>query len=188
MRILYRLLICFLCLLLLSACAPIEEEGIANYDKNTCSYGLTRFLFPSDEFLDLFEIKKSDYHYWDSNDLVWGYTKVFSYLSYDSETYTQAKEYCLETFHFSVGDTYNYNEYTFMETSDYIIATASDNEDITSDFPRWFNMFGYHDESNTLFFLGYYNGNPKSEERSLAEHDFGAFLESVYGVYYTWEN
>ena len=177
MRILCTLSICFLCLLLLSACAPVQKDGIANYDKNTCSLGLTTNLFPSDEFLNCFEVKKSDYHYWNSDDWTWGYAKVFAYLNYDSATYAQAKEYCLGAFNLSVGDTHIYDEYTFVETTGYTPKNASANWALKSEFPQRFNMFGYHDESNTLFFLGYYNGNPQSEECSLAKRDFGGQYE-----------
>ena len=171
-------------LLLLPACAPIQKEGIANYDKATCSVGLTANLFPSDDFLNRFPYQDSVYHYWDAEDLVWGYAKVFASLSYDAEIYEAAKTYCLENFNLSEGHTYAYNECHFAEHICYKSKNASGNWVLESQFPRHFNMFGYHDESHTLFFLGYYNSDPESEERILAQDDFSTFLKEVYSEYY----
>ncbi len=187
MRSFYTVLLILLIFLMLTACAPVQKDGIDNYEKYTCSVGLTSNLFPSDDFLALFPFKNSDYHYWDSDDWIWGYVKTFSYLTYDAEIYAAAKEYCLENFSLSEGHSYAYNEYCFIENVCYEVKDESNEWGVESTFPRHFNMFGYHDESCTLFFFGYYNGAPRSEEKELALDDFSAFMKTVYKEYYDFD-
>lgn len=171
-------------LLLFTACTPIEEDGIAAYDQGTCSVGLTANLFPSEDFLENYPYQSSAYHYLDTEDWIWGYAKVFACLSYSAEAYADAKAYCMENFNLSDGFHYNQNGYCFAEHICYKSKDSSGEWHLESQFPQHFNVFGYHDESCTLFFLGYYNGDPKAEERTLAQNDFGAFLEEVYAEYY----
>ena len=172
------------CLLVLSACKPIEKEGITNYDPATCSVGLTANLFPSGDFLTIYPYQSGDYHYLDTEDLVWGYAKAFARLSYDPETYAEVKTYCLENFNLSRSQSRTVNGYTFSEHICYKSKDASGTWQLDSHFPKQFNMFGYHDESCTLVFLGYYNGDPESEESALAQTDFSSFLSTVYAEFY----
>ena len=171
----------------LSACTPFEIEGIENYNKSTCSVGLTANLFPSDCFLAEFDYVKSKYHYIDKEDWAWGYAKVFACLTYDPEVYADAKKYCLDTFLLSEEHSYIYNGYCFAEHICYKSKSSSGEWVLESDYPKRFNMFGYHDESCTLFFVGYYNGDPNDAEKKLALSDFPIFIQEVYKEYYDFK-
>ena len=184
MRLTKTLSVVLIVMLLLTSCTPIRKEGIGNYDKATCSFGLTENLFPSDDFLDSYLFCDSDYRYWDAQDPVWGYAKAFVKLSYDTKTYEDAKAYCLESYSPLEKHTFTHNDYHFVEHLSYKSKDSSDAWVLTSLFPQHFNLFGYHDESQTLFFLGYYNGNTKSEEYILAQEDFSSFLNEVYSEFY----
>jgi hypothetical protein len=109
---------------------------------------------------------------------------VFACLTYDAETYVDAKAYCMENFNLSEGFDHTHNEYSFAEHVCYKSEDSIGEWHLESQFPRKFNMFGYHDESCTLIFLGYYNGDPESEESALAQTDFSAFLSTVYAEFY----
>ena len=178
--------ICLICLFLLTACAPIQKEGIDNFDKATCSVGLTANLFPSDDFLNRYPFQDSVYHYYDTEEPIWGYAKAFASLSYDPEIYEDAKAYCLTTFRLSEDQIFNYGDYYFTEQICYKSKDTSGKWILESQFPRHFNLFGYNDESRTLFFLGYYNGDPESKEQTLAQNDLYAFVEEVYSEYYNF--
>lgn len=167
-----------------SGCAPVEKRGLDHFEKHTCSVGLTANLFPSDEFLTDFECEYGDYQYFDSDDWKWGNVNVSAYLCYSTENYENAKDYCLEKLSFCDSHQYEVQGFQFYE----ILCHQSMSE--SGDFlggcryPRQFNMFAYNDQTCTLLFLGYYNGEPDNEEKQLAETDFSAFLKAVYYEYY----
>lgn len=171
-------------ILLLTACTTLEEEGIDSYNLATCSFGLTRYLFPSEDYLERFPYEDSIYHYLDTGDLAWGYAKAFASLRYDAAVYEDAKSYCMENFNLEESLRFACDDYRFMEHICYQSKDAEGNRVPESRFPMQFNLFGFHDETHTLFFLGYYNGDASSEERALATENFSAFLESAYGEYF----
>ena len=175
-----------LIVVLLSACTPYQKDGIENFSKYTCSVELTANLFPSDDFLQKYSYIQSDYHYIDTEDWVWGYAKAYARLVYEPEAYETAKQYCLDSFVLSEEHTYKNNQYSFSEHLCYKSKNEAGEWVLESDFPRHFNMFGYDDETCTLFFIGYYNGDPNSAERKLAQTDFYSFLSKVYGEYYSF--
>ena len=169
------------------ACAPVRKDGLPNYDKHTCTVGLTARLFPSDEFLERFQYTEGDYHYWDSDDWIWGYAKTFAYLRYDPAVYQDAKQYCLEEFAFNSSNLHinTDNGYSFQEVYGSVAEYAIDPAVASNcNFPGCFNLFGFNDESNTLYFLGYYNGDPNSGERNMALTQFDEFINKVYGEYF----
>jgi len=171
---------------LLSACTPIQKDGIENFSKYTCSVELTANLFPSDGFLEKYNYMQSDYHYIYTEDWVWGYAKAFARLTYTPEVYEAAKQHCLDSFVLSEDHTYCNSQYSFTEHLCYESKNEAGERFLESDFPRHFNMFGYDDESCTLFFIGYYNGDPNSAEKELAQTDFYSFLSQVYGEYFNF--
>lgn len=170
----------------LSACTPYQKDGIENFSKYTCSVELTANLFPSDDFLQKYNYTQSDYHYIDTEDWVWGYAKAFARLTYAPEVYEAAKQHCLDSFVLSEEHTYRNSQYSFTEHLCYKSKNEAGEWVLQSKFPRHFNMFGFDDESCTLFFIGYYNGDPNSAERELAQNDFYSFLSEVYGEYYNF--
>lgn len=186
MRIFRVLSMVVLVVFLLSACSPIQKEGLENFHPAHCSYGLCQQLFPTDSFLSDYKYIDGDFYFIDTQDFGWGYAKAFAYLTFDPEIYIIAKQYCLDSFLLSDENCYQWDNYHFSEHICYKGKDADGEWILKSDFPRHFNMFGYHDESCTLFFLGYYNGDPQSKERELAVDDFYAFLKEVFGDYYTF--
>jgi len=165
-------------------CTKLEISNLENFRKETCSVSLSEYLFPHNDYLSLFEYGDGDYHYLDTGDIAWGYVEAFAYLSYEPEIYEEAKKYCLDHFDLCDNHEYEYDEYRFHEHLCHKTKDENGNLDVGCAFPRHFNMFGFHDDSCTLFFLGYYNGDPESTEKELAQTDFGAFLKAVYAEYY----
>ena len=175
-----------LAVVLLSACTPIQKNGLENFEKYDCTFELTANLFPSDDFIQKYDYVQGDYQYFDNCDLWWGYSKAFARLTYTPEVYEVAKQHCLDSFVLSEKHTYRNSQYVFTEHLCYKSKNEAGERVLESDFPRHFNMFGYDDETCTLFFIGYYNGDPNSAERKLAQTDFYSFLSKVYGEYYSF--
>lgn len=171
---------------LLSACTPFQKNGLENFDKNDCTFGLTANLFPSDNFIQNHDYVQGDYYYYDKCDLWWGYSKAFARLTYAPEVYEAAKQHCLDSFVLSEDHTYCNSQYSFTEHLCYESKNEAGEWVLQSKFPRHFNMFGYDDESCTLFFIGYYNGDPNSAEKELAQTDFYSFLSQVYGEFFNF--
>jgi hypothetical protein len=92
----------------------------------------------------------------------------------------------MDNFFLSEEHSFTCNEYRFTEHICYQSKETSGEWVLASQFPRHFNLFGFNDETHTLFFLGYYNGDPAAEERTLALDDFNSFLDEVYSEYYSF--
>lgn len=173
--------------LLLTGCTPIRVDGLQDYSKEDSSFSITKHLFPSDDFLIDYPYLDGDYHYYGKVDLGPGYDKAFAYLAYDPETYAEAKEHCLNQFNLAKDVIYACDNISFLEHLWYTIKDDSGEWVIINKFPRQFNMLGYDDASCTLYFIGYFNGDSKSAERTLAEENFKEFLKSAYGEYYDFD-
>lgn len=180
---------CAVCLLLvcllafLSSCSTVEIEGIENYSPTDCSYGLTKYLFPGDHYLTMFEYEESGYWYSDKSNLLWGHATVLAYLRYSPEDYEEAKSFCMEEFLLSSQHQFTHSGYEFAEH--YCHDVLGENGDLVlgCNYPELFNMFAYNDESCMLVFLGYYNNNPNDPTPQLAKTDFEMFLTSTYPVF-----
>lgn len=176
-------LICIIAFsLMLSACSPIVKQGLDNFGLADSTLSLCSHLLPSEEFLTTSNYIGGDYRYWDQNDLFSTNTseKVFLYLEYAPADYQKAKEYCLSNMQLSSKNTKEHNGYVFTEN----LALGSN-----ASFPYHFNMFGYNDSLNQLFFIGYHNSKAiysyaDGTTAELAENDFGSFLNTVFGEYY----
>ncbi len=169
-----------------SCAEPIVKSSIDSYTQATCSFGLTSNLFPSEDYITAFEYEEADYAYYDSCDFVWGYAKAFAYFQYSEEEYQKAKDFCLNTIPLD-SKTYEYGGYCFSEYLCYTIKDETGEWIPQSRFPEHFNMVGYNDEKCILVFIGYYNGDPESAEKSLAQTDFGAFLTTVFSEYFNFD-
>ena len=165
----------------LSACSTIDISGLENFRKETCSVELTANLYPSDDFLSRFHYEKGSYRYIDKDDWQYGDVLAISHLTYTPEIYKKAKEFSLSNLTFCKEHSYECNGYTFTEL---FCHTVTDEHGVRCNYPKHFNMLAYNDESCTLVFLGYYNGDPNAEEKVLALSDFGSFLETVYSDYF----
>lgn len=155
------------------ACSPIKICGLNNFNINDSSTGLNLKLLPSDDFLFDYRYIEGDYCYFDEEDWIWGFEKTIIYLRYTQEEYIKAKKHCLSKFLLSDIHKYKYSGFEFYENT----------LNFSGTYPNQFNMFGFNDETCTLIFLGYYNGDPTDESVQLALTDFGTFLEGVLGSF-----
>lgn len=162
--------------IILSACSSVYEiHGLHNFNINDCNMGLTKNLLPNESFLVDYPYSNGDYHFYE-NKLQ---PKTLMILQYDSDIYDGAKEHCLRSFVLIGGNCHEFGEYCFVENNTYWESNGKD-----SRYPEWFNMFGYNDETQTLFFLGYYVDRISDEDRILATTDFQGFLTKHFGEYY----
>ena len=164
----------------------IELRGVENYIPSTCSFGLTSNLFPSEDIISMFGFEEGDYAYYDSGDRNHGYAKAFAYFRYPKDEYEVIKSQSLNTVPL-MSKQYEYNGYVFSE---YLCYSGTDENGVLAPqslFPQQFNMVGYNDEERILVFIGYFNGDPESSERALAQTDFGAFLNAAYSEYYNFD-
>lgn len=178
------LIIIVLCSIFLCACSELEIAGLDNFREETCSVGLTDNLFPNDEFIELFAFEGGDYFFVEDADILWGKVTVFSYLYYSPETYSDAKNSCLNSWYFCEDHQYEYGNYYFLEHPSLRGKDPGEIPPVQCDYPKSFNMFGYNDETYTLIFLGYYNGNPEDPIKSIAETDFKTFLLENYSRFF----
>ena len=158
----------------LISCSPIQICGLDNFNINDSSTGLNVKLLPSEDFLFDYKYSEGNSFFLDQEDWIWGFEKTIVYLSYSSDEYVKAKEYCLSKFVLSSISKYEYNGFEFYENTCMFSGT----------YPKQFNMFGFNDTKCTLMFLGYFNGDPNNEKAQLALTDFGDFLEINFSEYY----
>lgn len=180
----FSLVIIVLCSIFLCACSGLEITGLDNFREETCSVGLTDNLFPTDEFIELFAFEDGDYFFVEDADILWGKVTVFSYLHYTPEIYSDAKNYCLNNWSFCEDHQYELGDYHFIEHPSLRGQSFSEITPLKCDYPKSFNMFGYNDETHTLIFLGYYNGNPEDPSKTAAETDFKTFLSENYSTFF----
>lgn len=160
---------------LCSCSSTIELDGLDNFSIYDCKVELTVYLLPSETFLSDYTYSQGDYYFYEYK----MHPKAFIYLQYDLEEYTQAKAYCFSRFALVEDNRHEFGGYCFIENNTY-----HDSKNESSWYPKWFNMFGYNDETQTLFFLGYYNGSISDEDKALATTDFSGFLIKHFGEYY----
>lgn len=160
-----------------AGCGAMDITGIENYDPSMSTVGLTQDLFPREDFPETYQYTDSFFRYYDSLDLVWGYETAAACFVYDPAVYQEAKDHCFETFELCQNHLFRCEGYSFTEQLCY---TQTYTSAVTCFFPEQFNMFGYNDETCTLVFLGYYNGNPKASDRALVETDFPQFLKTAF--------
>ena len=185
-RILIWLLLFFI-FISVTGCTEIEKSGFENYQKQTCSVGLTANMFPCDDFLSKFQFINGNYHYRDYDEWKHGHAKTLTYVQYTPEVYEEAKAFCMDYWTFCEKHRYEYNGFIFAEQLCYETQVSDGEYQVTCRYPEILSMWCYNDDLYTLVFLGYYNGNPDNAERKLAETDFPQFLEKVYSEYYSFD-
>ena len=173
--------------LLLTACTKCGRQhtyrvdGIENFSIADSSMGLCADLIP-DGFIDEFDYIEADYHYRLTEKSI-GYEvceEAIVYFKYSDEVYEKAKNYVWENMLLSNKVVITYNNYHFWDN--YINITGG------YDFPDQFSRVAYNDESKTLVFIAfYYSSSDLSEEATLAQSDYGAFLEKHYGEWYSFD-
>lgn len=174
-----KLLLLIVCCTLLVACTPIEKKGLSEYSPLNSSVEITNLLFPHESFLTVFPYESGDYYYYSAEDFIWGYETAMAYVTYDKAGYEQAKAFCAENYVLCENHQYSCCDQVFYHV---MAIESSDTLDSVCRYPEMFNMYSFDDQNNTLYFLGYWNGNPNDEEQALATQDFPQFIEIVFPV------
>lgn len=180
-------LVLVLTLLSFSSCfssngSTYSENGLENWNPAVSSVSICRFF--DEHFLKDYPYEDGDFHYSCIQDS--HYTeKAFLWLTYeDEDVYQNAKQSKFET-RFAEWPPFDGTEafgFTFYVTSDFTYKGKTE-------FPKHFIAFGYHDQSRTLVFLGFYcSGEDEPMFVGLAETDFPAFLLHYYADWFDWEN
>lgn len=160
----------------LSGCS-VKIKGLPNFSTADCPASLNQYLLPSETFLSDFPYLDGDYYYFDPDYR----PKVIVYAQYTEETYTSAKDYCMEKFVLIENNQHEWGEYCFIENN-----TCHNRRGEESWYPEWFNMFGYNDTEQTLFFVGFCDNSISEEDRTLLENDFAGFLQKYFGQCYNF--
>ena len=176
----------FACLLFCSCGRHFSTNGLDKYYdgyNGISDCNITGDLLMTKGFMDKYPYLDGDfqYHWYAPYFLIWiGYIeRSFAWLSYDAETYLQAKEAMLK-------DRWMESEqldgktafgYTFYVNYAY-------------SFADHFTAFGCNDETHTLVFIGIFVDCDSNdyEKCQLAETDLEAFLQYFYGEWYEWDS
>lgn len=165
----------------ISKVTEYKNSGIENFHKHNSKSTLTSKILPTDDFLQEYSYTDADYQHYDNGISTWGYEKILIFTQYNEQEYSSAKECCFEKFKLNEENKYESFGFSFIEN-----ITLYEKSKDSSRFPESFNMFGYNDDSRTLIFMGYYNGDPEDKEKDLLDSDFDQFLQDVFSEYYDW--
>lgn len=179
------LLLCIAMLLLCSCSREYSVEGYKNFSIHHSDYELNHYILPSDDFVETFQHTKIDYYYREEYSSIVDFaSRTFVVINYEKDVYEQAKEYCLENMQLSESVYIEYNGYTFIENIELAVKQERYGE---ISFPRWFNMFVYNDDLNTLIFIGFYGTEYSNEDAQDIQNNWGAFLEKHFSDLYDWK-
>lgn len=154
-------------ILLLCGCQTTEYYGIENFSSFESSMEFNYNLLPGNEdFLDIYPYQNGDYYcYFD--DHIWNIKiKSIVTLTYDSETYLEAKNHCITAFQFDPKP-YRYNNYTIYERN-------YNSESFTQEI----RMFGFDDTAQCLVFFAYLD--TKDKDKTVVLSDFKIFFEKGF--------
>ena len=132
-------------------------------------------------FMDKYQYEAGDFHfeYYAPAPFKGTIERSFAWLSYDAETYFQAKEEMLTDRRMTSEalDGKTAFDFTFYLNH-------------TNRFPYWFTAFGCNDETHTLVFIGIYVGFDSEDYEfcSLAETNLEMFIRHFYGEWYDWDS
>ena len=104
-------------------------------------------------------------------------------LTFEKAEYEKAKEFMLDQIHPQGEEYYVYNDYYFYINHNYFnfFVPLEKYRGIS----HRFMMACYNDQKNILAFVGYYQGNPLSEEEVKSiEEDWASFVEEHFNPYY----
>jgi len=124
-----------------------------------------RFILPSEDFIDRFEFENARYYHFARPFLETSDEYTFSYLhfEYSKEIYLEAKGFMLSEAK-PFNDHYEYyNDFVFYENTKAVEADSYPDEPL-SQFPYWFWMLGYNDDSNSLLFCGFHRFRTETNE------------------------
>ena len=162
-------------------------EGIDNWDIANSSKGLTKYLFPNENFLIQYSYVEGDYHYYDNCNSLDRLETVIAVIKYESDIYLDAKKYCIDNFYLSQNNIKEYNGYFFTENLNLPKSYKNVEDGKNIKFPYYMNMFGYNDSQSVLVFIGLYCNEALYEKAALVHTDFGSFLKAFYSQYYDFD-
>ena len=197
MKRLMAILLCCLMVLTLCSCGDrfngekysekFNVDGIENFDKFEGSIEINQYILPSDTFLEEFNYLDIDYHYRNNFKTIFsifGTERSLITIHYEQEEYQQAKEYCLQNMQLLESNRVEYNGYVFIDNVK--LKTLRNNNITRSEFPHYFNMFGYNDDLNCLVFIGFFGEDYWVDDAQQVKDNWGAFLEKHFSDVYDW--
>ncbi len=162
----------------------IEEDGVAHSSTGIDSAEL---FLPSQTFFSDYKYKSGTYNYKDYG-LVKGLELSILVLEYSDTIYIDAKNYCNSHMDLSLTNTFEFNNYYFLENMAHPKRYSNIDENGNNDsFPSFFTMYCYNDIKNTLIFLGFSAQLNKKEKTKILE-DWGYFLNKYYINYYNFND
>ena len=180
---------CIPAIILLVSAFPVfktQISGIENYAPADSTLSLSKYLYPSEDFLSRFEYTDGDYHYYYNGIMLDGYAVAFSVLRYCPDQYETAKQFCFQQFTDTDEHQYQVGDYFFIEHLCYDNKNDEGEYVVSCLYPEMFNMFAYNDSIHTLVFIGYYEPNSDFETQ-LALTDFEAFYDEHFSAFYILE-
>lgn len=144
------------------------------------------YFLPSLTFLQDYNYIEGDYFWREDDPLKLTGRPSISFLSlkYEEDVYFNAKQCMLENIKPYNDKFYTYDSYVFYENSNFISLKAERN------FPQYFTMACYSDESYTLIFMGAYittaHYNSKLEYWENIENNWKSFIDEYYGECYNF--
>lgn len=181
----------FACTFSLCACSEhLSQSGLDYFRKSngaTSSFGIASDLLVSVEFLDTYPYLNGDFYH-DYLDKGWNegtIDRAFIWLTYERETYEQAKQECIETREGENPDLDGKQAFGFT----FYVNCEWDEDNELQKFPRYFTAFGYNDEKCTLVFIGFYGGQYGADMENVetAKTDLEGFIKNYFGEWYDWE-
>ena len=162
-------------------------RGIENIDECHSSIISPEAMFPKG-FLETYDYIICDFYFYSKLALIFNtdedVEKAFMYLTYDDQTYFEAKEYLLNSDYYDFDSkTYLLNDYVFYEDLYKLNSFRKDGffekYDIPESeyrYPRWYNMVGFSDKDNTIVFL--------NASKFRAIDNFEEHVKAYYGEWY----
>ncbi|MBE6536758.1 MAG: hypothetical protein E7673_02270 [Ruminococcaceae bacterium] len=159
-------------------------RGIENFSKVVDSDNLCENLLPSD-FLEKYNYIDGDYYLYVRFRLIYkpqkNISKALMYLTYDDETYLEAKKDVLswdldfENIH-QIGG-YLFYQNTELFSSQVVTEVNESSEKPNKVLPRGYTMIGYNDDKKTIVFFG------KIDENEMT-NSFEDHIREYYGEWY----
>lgn len=201
-KLITLLLLCLLLVCCISSCTPYSSNSLDDYIKKLegSGYGFSEVeiddvdtFLPSKTFLIDYKYTIGTYNYKDYG-LAKGIELVILTLEHNDIIYIDAKNYCDSHMDLSLTNTFQVNNYYFAENMahpkhyGYGKYSHLNEKGENKHFPRWFTMFCYNDDKNTLIFLGFSDSYQKDGEKNKILSDWSYFLNKYYGKYYDFNN
>lgn len=159
--------------------------------KSVCAIDNAGYWLPSLTFFDDYEFVEATYSLYEEDPL----RDLFDHrrkpdvailtLTYEEGTYNQAKSFMLSEIELLDNKIYTYNDFCFYVNYNYYFLYKGIQFGEIEGITDAFMMACYNDQKNILAFVGYYQGNPLSEEEVKSiEEDWASFVEEHFNPYY----